>query len=448
MAVHVDLVNSPYTQPPIAPHPPSHPGKRIIQENKRQLEESKRLQEFGQASKESWITRLYTHVMDKQDENSKEEVWAHKTGFKTERSFTVEESSSSAQKSTKPGQLPPLHRSTRNPNKNSGSIQRSREFHSSIHHNREYHSIRGISKEKDNSVSRPSTAGDTPQNTEPIMKNQLSYNTSNKTKDKHLKPLPAELAFSPYLPERERSSYKIIVNERIKELAKAKRAFNSREREKSGRREKRENKIREPQSWLTTRQTHPYATNYVSAYAQYGNYGNIGRNGEYWRTSYPKAYSIAEMEKKAKDAAEKSMKVSTLEQISSLTNCNSQSRYPDFAKLDNVTFEFFLIKYYRIYKICRTCRILFLVIIFFKTRMHSSRMRTVRCSSRNCLPGGCLARGCLPRGCLAGGVFAQGGVGVCPGGCLPGGACARHPPVNRMTDTCENITLPQLHCVQ
>ena len=308
MAVHVDLVKSPYTQPPIAPHPSCHPGKRIIQENKRQIEENKRLQEFGQASKESWITRLYTHVMDKQDENSKEEVWAHKTGLKTDRSFTVEESSSSVQKSTKPGQLPPLHRSTRNPSKNSGSIHRSRELHSSTHHSREYHSFRGNSSAKDSSTTRPSTAGDTPQNTEPIIKNQLSYYSSNKTKDKHLKALPAELAFSPYLPERERPNYKILVNERIKELAKAKRAFNSRERERSGRREKRENKIREPQSWLTRRQTHPYATNYVSAYSQYGNYG---RNGESsWRTSYPKAYSISEMEKKAKDAAEKSMKVS------------------------------------------------------------------------------------------------------------------------------------------
>ena len=123
--------------------------------------------------------------------------------------------------------------------------------------------------------------------------------------------------------------------------------------------------------------------------------------------------------------------------------------------------------------------------------MHSSRMRTVRCSGRlgGCLSGGYLPRGggCLPRGCLsrgyvclgsvsAGGclhrgvylgvsalgvsaqggclpsiVSAQGGVclaGVCLGGvCLgwgayPGGCTP--PPVDRMTDACENITFPQL----
>ena len=108
------------------------------------------------------------------------------------------------------------------------------------------------------------------------------------------------------------------------------------------------------------------------------------------------------------------------------------------------------------------------------TRMHSSRMRTIRCSGHRgeggvcpdgraavwgvcpggcaqcpggVCPGGCLPRGCLPRGC------------VCPGGCLPGGVSAQgdvcqggvspvhaHPPVNRMTDACENITLPQPHC--
>ena len=306
MAVHVDLVNSPYTQPPIAPHPPSHPGKRIIQENKRQIEESKRLQEFGQVSKESWITRLYTHVMDKQEESNKDDVWAHKTGL-----------DDNVQKSPKPGHLPPLHKSSRNPNKSSN--QRSREYHSGTHHSREYYSgtqNRSHHRDQEVSVTRPSTAGDTPQNTEPFVKkivSSVSSTTSSipaaKTKDKHLKPLPAELAFSPYLPDKERPNYKIIVNERIKELAKAKRAFNSRERVKSGRKEKAENKIREPQSWLLRRQTHPYAVSYVSAYAQYGNYGKYGDTS--WRSSFPKAYSIAEIEKKAKETAEKSMRVST-----------------------------------------------------------------------------------------------------------------------------------------
>ena len=63
------------------------------------------------------------------------------------------------------------------------------------------------------------------------------------------------------------------------------------------------------------------------------------------------------------------------------------------------------------------------------TRMHSSRMRTVRSS-----------------GAVEGGVsqHALGG-GVCPGGCLPS-ACWDTPPVDRMTDACKNITLPQLRC--
>ena len=62
------------------------------------------------------------------------------------------------------------------------------------------------------------------------------------------------------------------------------------------------------------------------------------------------------------------------------------------------------------------------------TRMHSSRMCTVRCSGR--LIGGCL---CLPRGwgCLPGGR-----------GCLPGGVYTSSP--RGQTDTCENITFPQL----
>ena len=76
-------------------------------------------------------------------------------------------------------------------------------------------------------------------------------------------------------------------------------------------------------------------------------------------------------------------------------------------------------------------------------------------------------RGCLPRGwgvCPGGGVSARvvsaRGVsvqreGVYPeGGCLPRGCLpregvsARHPPMDRMTDACKNITLPQLRCGQ
>ena len=50
-------------------------------------------------------------------------------------------------------------------------------------------------------------------------------------------------------------------------------------------------------------------------------------------------------------------------------------------------------------------------------------------SPRGCLTGGLTWGGCLPKG------------GGRPGQVLP-------PPVNRMTDACENITLPQLHCGQ
>ena len=54
-------------------------------------------------------------------------------------------------------------------------------------------------------------------------------------------------------------------------------------------------------------------------------------------------------------------------------------------------------------------------------------------------PGGCL----LPGGCTwSGGVCSWGVVCVC---LLPGG-CQVLPPVNRITDTCKNITLPQLRC--
>ena len=49
--------------------------------------------------------------------------------------------------------------------------------------------------------------------------------------------------------------------------------------------------------------------------------------------------------------------------------------------------------------------------------------------------------GCLPKG----GVCA---VGVSAQGCLPRGGMADPTPVNRMTDRCRNINLPQLHCRQ
>ena len=101
-----------------------------------------------------------------------------------------------------------------------------------------------------------------------------------------------------------------------------------------------------------------------------------------------------------------------------------------------------------------------------KRRMHSSRIGTARLLtvSQHALPGGVPARGCtclgvyLPRRCtcLEGtyqGVYLPMGVCTFPGGCtcpgvcvyLPGGCTCpgTPPPVNRMTDRCKNITLPQ-----
>ena len=61
-----------------------------------------------------------------------------------------------------------------------------------------------------------------------------------------------------------------------------------------------------------------------------------------------------------------------------------------------------------------------------------------------------LSQECIPVGCVPSAAVAVGGGGVvvCPGG-LPGGGCLPHsplPPVDRMTDACENITLLQLRC--
>ena len=100
-----------------------------------------------------------------------------------------------------------------------------------------------------------------------------------------------------------------------------------------------------------------------------------------------------------------------------------------------------------------------------KSRMHSSRMRTTRLlpesPSMHCsrggvsAPGGCLllgwsARGgvccwgcLLQAGCVLLGVSAPGN--VCSGGVSARGVVSQHalrqtPPVNRITDTCKNIT--------
>ena len=67
-------------------------------------------------------------------------------------------------------------------------------------------------------------------------------------------------------------------------------------------------------------------------------------------------------------------------------------------------------------------------------------MRIARCSSRllgrECLSGGV----CLGAEGLSGGVYPGAGV------CMPACTWTDTPPVDRMTDTCENITLQQLRC--
>ena len=58
--------------------------------------------------------------------------------------------------------------------------------------------------------------------------------------------------------------------------------------------------------------------------------------------------------------------------------------------------------------------------------------------------GVCMSKGvCVSRGCVYPGVYVSRGGGVSMGtGCVSKGAV--HPPVDRMTNTCENITFLQL----
>ena len=67
--------------------------------------------------------------------------------------------------------------------------------------------------------------------------------------------------------------------------------------------------------------------------------------------------------------------------------------------------------------------------------MHSSRIQVE----------GVFAQRAVCQGCLPGGVFSQGGVCL-EEVCLPRGDVWQTPPLNRITDACENITLSQLRC--
>ena len=62
--------------------------------------------------------------------------------------------------------------------------------------------------------------------------------------------------------------------------------------------------------------------------------------------------------------------------------------------------------------------------------------------------GKCSKQECIPVGCVSPALYRKGGLcpqgGLCPGWVCPWvGLCLRDPPVNRMTDRCKNITLPQ-----
>ena len=83
-----------------------------------------------------------------------------------------------------------------------------------------------------------------------------------------------------------------------------------------------------------------------------------------------------------------------------------------------------------------------------KTRMHSSRMRTARSSGRL---GGCLhqapPRSRHPLGADTPPPSRHPQTRHPPQEqTAPPPQPSRHPPVHRMTDACENITLPQLRC--
>ncbi len=322
-------------------------------------ETNKRLQELGQASRDSWISRLYNHVMGKQDHKDQ---WAMKTGLRPETIKSYKSAGNldgspvgaTRSASSKPPILPPLKSGKGQKNKDSGGGSKQQKQQQS---DREEANVNYSEEDTDNLnntissdmpplevkvslTQRPSTAGSIPNNTDPIQpitqgkaeaNRKISSSTTpgssepgrkattpskpkshknNDKMDRELKLLPAQLASSPYIPDKERANYKIIVTERIKELAKAKKALSSEgprdgTRSSFPRRSEGRSSSDAP-SWLVRKPGHPYASH------TYGRNGHPHKYGdaEAWKSHFPKSYSVVEMEKKAKEVSEKAMKVS------------------------------------------------------------------------------------------------------------------------------------------
>ena len=78
----------------------------------------------------------------------------------------------------------------------------------------------------------------------------------------------------------------------------------------------------------------------------------------------------------------------------------------------------------------------------------SSQM-TLNTLKQDCIPVGCVPPACcpyLPACTVLGGVWSGGCLPLVGRGCIPACNGADPPPANRITDTCKNITLPQLRC--
>ena len=87
--------------------------------------------------------------------------------------------------------------------------------------------------------------------------------------------------------------------------------------------------------------------------------------------------------------------------------------------------------------------------------------KTKKCNKQECIPVGCVTSAAVavslamhtPRHAHPYAMHAP--CNACPPPCMPPchtcplpcmSPCHAHPDMNRITDTCENITLPQLHC--